>query len=441
LREDVMARKDIIMATQEDLKKLHVVRKAIEKSITQNEAAEILDLSDRQVRRIAARIQLEGDEGVIHKLRGKPSNRVLPVRQRVLRLFKTKYPDFGPTLASEKLFERDKIKVNDETLRLWLLKEGVPYKKRKKRPHRQWRERRHYFGEMIQMDGSDHDWLEGRGPRLIFMGYIDDATGTPFGRFYEYEGTIPAMDSFKRYIEKHGIPVSIYIDKHAAYKSKKKLSIEDELSNKDPLTQFTRAMGELGVEVIYANSPQAKGRIERLFNTFQDRLLKELRLEKARTISDANKVAERFLPNYAKRFSVKAFYSDDLHRPIPKGLDLDKILCIREEHPLRNDFTVVHDKKLYQIEDNIRAKKVLVEEKIDGSMLITYKDKPLKFKEITVHPKKEEPKKTYEFKIRKVYVPPKSHPWKRHFKVYPQYAHYSQKEKVAPKEKELLLTK
>lgn len=433
-----MAGKDVIMATQEELKKLHVVRKAMENSITQNEAAEILDLTDRQIRRIAARIQLEGDAGVIHKLRSKPSNRALPNKQRVLKIFKTKYPDFGPTLASEKLFERDKIEVNDETLRLWLIKEGIPYKKRKKRPHRQWRERRRYFGEMIQMDGSDHDWLEGRGPRLVFMGYIDDATGTPFGRFYEYEGTIPAMDSFKRYIEKYGIPVSIYIDKHAAYKSKKKLTIEDELSNKDPLTQFTRALGELGVDVIYANSPQAKGRIERLFNTFQDRLLKELRLEKARTKDEANRVAERFLPKYAKRFSVKALYSDNLHRPIPKGLSLDKILCKREEHPLRNDFTVAHDKKLYQIEDDTRAKKVAVEERVDGSLLITYKDKPLKFKQITFCPKKEEPKKTYEFKIRKVYVPPVTHPWKRH---YPQYAHYSQREKGIQKEKELLLTK
>lgn len=435
-----MAGKDVIVATQEELKKLHVVRKAMENNITQDEAAEILGLTGRQVRRIAARIQLEGDAGVIHRLRGRPSNRALPDKGKVLRLFKAKYPDFGPTLASEKLFERDKVKVNDETLRLWLVKEGIPYKKRKKRPHRQWRERKRYFGEMVQMDGSDHDWLEGRGPRLIFMGYIDDATGTPFGRFYEYEGTIPAMDSLKRYIGKYGIPVSIYIDKHAAYKSKKKLAIEDELENKDPLTQFTRALGELGVEVIYANSPQAKGRIERLFKTFQDRLLKELRLEKARTIDQANKVAERFLPKYAKRFSVKALYIDDLHRPIPKGLNLDKILCTREEHPLRNDFTVAHDKRLYQIEEDTRAKKVVVEKKINGSMRITYKDKPLKFKEITSRPKKEEPKKTYEFKIRKVYVPPLTHPWRR-FKVSPQYQQYQQREKVAPKEKGLLLTK
>ena len=273
------------------------------------------------------------------------------------------------------------------------------------------------------------------------MGYIDDATGNPFGRFYEYEGTIPAMDSFKRYIERYGIPTSVYIDKHAAYKSKKKLSIEDELSNKDPLTQFARALEELGVEVIFANSPQAKGRIERLFKTFQDRLLKELRLEKAKTIDDANKVAERFVPNYAKRFRVKASRIGDLHRPIPKGVDLDRILCIKEEHVLRNDFTVAYDKKLYQIENNIRAKKVMVEEKIDGSIIMRYKDTILRFKEIASRPEKEEPKKTYEFKIRKVYIPPKAHPWKRYFKTNTQYSQYQQREKVVPKEKELLLTK
>ena len=439
-----MAGEDIIMMKQEDLRRLHVIRKAMDRTITQKDAAEIIGIGLRQAQRVVRQVRIEGDKGIIHKSRHASSNRAIPckIKNKALKLFKTKYPDFGPTLASEKLFERDKIKVNDETLRLWLINEGIPYKRRKKRPHREWRERKHYFGEMIQMDGSDHDWLEGRGAKLIFMGYTDDATGMPFGRFYEYEGTIPAMDSFKHYIKKYGIPNSIYIDKHAAYKSKKKLSIEDELSNKDPLTQFTRAMKELGVEVIHAHSPQAKGRIERLFRTFQDRLIKELRLEKANTIDEANKVTERFLPNYAKRFSVKAFKADDLHRPIPKGIDLNKILCVKEEHVLRNDFTVVHDKKLYQIEDNVKAKKVTVEERIDGSMAIMYKDKALKFKEITARPEKVEPKKKYEFKLKKVFIPPKDHPWRK-FKIrsYPQKYTYSQKEKVAQKEKGLLLIK
>ncbi|HDZ77535.1 MAG TPA: hypothetical protein ENH41_05585 [Candidatus Omnitrophica bacterium] len=206
------------------------------------------------------------------------------------------------------------------------------------------------------------------------------------------------------------------------------------------MTQFTRAMEELGVEVIYANSPQAKGRIERLFNTFQDRLIKELRLEKANTIVEANKVTARFLPKYAKRFSVKASSDGDLHRFIPKGVDLDSILCIKEEHALRNDFTVIHDKKLYQIEDNIRAKKVVVEEKVNGSMIIIYKGRTLKFKEITARPKKAEIKKKYEFKLKKSFIPPKDHPWRK-FKIksYPQNYVYSQKEKSNKKEKELLL--
>ncbi|MBU1887793.1 MAG: ISNCY family transposase [Candidatus Omnitrophica bacterium] len=436
-----MAGKDIIMATQEELRVLHVIRKAIDKVITQKEASDTIDLSERQIRRKVKRIREEGDKGIIHRLRIRPSNRATldKIKNKVLTLFKDKYPDFGPTLASEKLFERDKIKVNNETLRLWLIERNIPYKKRKKRPHRQWRQRKSRYGQMVQMDGSHHDWLEGRGPYCVFMGYIDDATGKPFGRFYEYEGTIPAMDSFKRYIKKHGIPLSVYLDKHTTYKSTGKPSIEDELNNITPLSQFERALKELGVEVIHANSPQAKGRVERLFGTFQDRLIKELRLEGAKTIDEADKVLELFLPSYAKRFCVKALYSDDLHRAIPKGIDLDRILCVKTERALRNDFTVAHNKKLYQILDNVRAKKVSIEERIDGSMIIRYKDSELKYKKITNRPKKEEPKKTYEFKLKKAYVPPEDHPW-RQFKINPQYSHYEQKEKVAQKEKELLLT-
>ena len=436
-----MAGKDIIMATQEELKALHVIRKAIDKVITQKEAAETVDLSERQIQRKIKRIREEGDKGIIHRSRGRHSNRTMPdkIKNKILTLFKNKYPDFGPTLASEKLFERDKIKINHETLRLWLIEEGISYKKRKKRPHRQWRERKHYFGQMVQMDGSDHDWLEGRGSKMVFMGYIDDATGKPFGRFYEYEGTIPAMDSFKHYIKKHGIPLSVYLDKHTTYKSTGKPSIEDELNNIIPLSQFERALKELGVKVIHANSPQAKGRIERLFNTFQDRLVKELRLEGAGTINEANKVLERFLPKYAKKFCVRALYSKDLHRPIPKGIDLNRILCIKTKRTLRNDWTVAHNGKLYQVLDNIRAEKVMVEDKINASMIIRHKDAVLKFKEITVRPKKEKSKKTYEFKPKKIYTPFEDHPWRRPFKINSHINSYSQKEKSSKKEKELLL--
>ena len=424
-----MAGKDIIAMTQGELKRLHVIHKALDKSITQAEAAGIIDVCLRQVQRIVRTVRAEGDEGIIHKSRGRISNRALPkkIKDKALRLYKEKYNDFGPTLATEKLFEIDKIRINDETLRLWLTEEGIPYKKRKKRPHRHWRQRKQCFGEMVQIDGSEHDWFEGRGSKCVFMGYIDDATGRPFGRFYPYEGTFPAMDSFRRYIKKYGIPASVYLDKHTTYKSTKKPSIEDELNNVEPLSQFGRALEELGVNVIYANSPQAKGRIERLFSTFQDRLIKEMRLKGIKKIEEANKFLISYLPVYGRRFSVKPANDTDLHRPILKGLSPDKIFCVKTRRILRNDFTVAHNRKLYQVEDNLSAKDVVVEEKIDGSMLITSKDTNLKFKEITTRPRRE-PKKPDMYTPKKTYIPPKDHSW-RNFRL-PGSVNFKEKEEV-----------
>jgi transposase len=433
-----MAGRGIIMATQEELKRLHVVRKAIDKTITQVEAAGDIDLSDRQVRRIVARVRLEGDKGIIHRSRGRPSNRALSdaVKDKALKLFKDKYHDFGPTLASEKLFERDKIKVNDETLRLWLIECGIPYRKRKKRPHRQWRERKECFGQMVQMDGSHHPWFETRGDKCVLMCYIDDATGRPFARFYTYEGTLPAMDSFKRYIKRHGIPISVYLDKHTTYKSNGKPSIEDELNDTAPLSQFERALKELSVDVIHANSPQAKGRVERIFNTFQDRLVKELRLEKISSIDEANAFLGQYLAGYARRFGKQPAKDEDLHRTCPKSVDLDRILCIRTERAIRNDFTVAHNKRLYQVLDNVRAEQVVIEEYVNGSMKIWHKDTSLRFKTISTKPKKEPVKKPYVFKARRVYTPQAyDHPW-----MIASRQQYQQREKVAQKEKELLLT-
>jgi len=408
-----MAGKDIIRMTQEELKRLHVIREALDKHITQAEAADIIGVCLRQAQRIARTVKDEGDKGVIHKSRGQSSNRALPVKikGKALKLYKEKYNDFGPTFASEKLFEIDKIRINDETLRLWLMQENIPYKKRKKRPHRQWRQRKACFGEMIQIDGSEHDWFEARGKKCVFMGYIDDATGRPFGRFYPYEGTFPAMDSFKRYIKKYGLPVSIYLDKHTTYKSTKRPSVEDELNNVEPLSQFGRAVTELGVNVIYASSAQAKGRIERLFNTFQDRLIKEMRLKGIKTIEEANKFLPQYLPIYTKRFAVKPANDTDIHRPIPESVNLDKILCVKTKRTLRNDFTVAHNSKLYQIKDNVGTKKVIVEERVNGVMFITYKDTNLRFREITTRPKKEQ-KKPGTHTPKKVYIPPKNHPWR-----------------------------
>ncbi|MDP2682057.1 MAG: ISNCY family transposase [Deltaproteobacteria bacterium] len=409
-----MAGKDILMVSQEERKRLHLIHKVIEGAIKQVEAAEVIHLSYRHTNRIVNKVRREGDKAIVHKSRGKPSNRRLPekVKNKIVKLYRDKYKGFGATLFSEKIFEEHRIKISDETLRIWLIESGDIKKTRKGRAHRKWRERKNHFGEMVQMDGSHHDWFEGRGDKSVLMGYIDDAAGEAFGRFYEYEGTIPAMDSFKRYTLKYGLPMSIYLDKHSTYKSTGKPTIEDELNNTGPLSQFERAMKELGVKVIHANSPQAKGRIERLFKTLQDRLVKEMRLLNIKTIEEANKFLQEYLLRYNKRFAVKPQRDENLHREIPEDLNMDKILRIKTERALRNDFTVGHNKKLYQIEDKTRAKKVTVEEKIDGTMAITYKGASLRFKEITQRPERQKEAFPVSHPKRK-YIPPMDHPWRR----------------------------
>lgn len=409
-----MAGKDIIMLTLQELKRLHIIRKTLNKELTQSEASKILSVSERQIRRIVSRVRKEGDRGVGHQSRGKPSGRKLPMklRNQVLSHYKSKYSDFGPTLAAEKFFEREKIKIHKETLRKWLIEAGYWGRKRKPRAHRQWRERKHHFGEMVQIDGSHHAWFEQRGPRCVLMGYIDDATGNTFGRFYPYEGTIPAMDSFKRYIKKQGVPVSIYLDKHSTYKSTAKESIENILSNTKPMSEFERAMKEFGVEVIHAHSPQAKGRIERLFRTLQDRLIKEMRLEKIATIEEANRFLARYLPRYNKKFAVRPVKEGNLHREIPPNTNLDRILCRKTQRVLRNDLTVEYGSKLYQIKDKVNAREIVIEERLNGSKIMTCNNRVLKFKEITFKVKKQQLSLCSVNKKRKRYIPPADHPWK-----------------------------
>ncbi len=411
-----MAGEDILMVRQKELKRLHVIQKVVERGVKQIEAAEILGLSSRQIRRIVKRVRLEGDKGIIHKSRGQPSKRRIPdtTRDKIIHLYRSQYGDFGPTLASEKIQERDHLAVSDETLRLWLIASGDWKKRRKTRAHRRWRERKGHRGEMVQMDGSHHDWFERRGPECVLMSYIDDATGKVFARFYDYEGTIPAMDSFKRYIQKHGLPVSVYLDRHTTYKSPAKASVEDILNEEVPLSEFERALNELEVQVIHALSPQAKGRIERLFRTLQDRLVKEMRLRGIRTIEEANDFLKQYLTIYNRRFSVPPRERDNLHRSLPKGFNLDAILCIKTGRTLRNDFTVAHNTKLYQIEDRTRASKIIVHDYINGSVRMSYRDRPLRFKEITSRPVK---KQAVMERIRKRSIPAANHPWRRRFKV------------------------
>lgn len=411
-----MAEKDSITMSQRELRRLHFVKNAIGKVITQAEAAEAIEISERQVRRIVRKVREGGETGIVHGSRGRPSNHATSskLKTKVLDLFKKQYPDFGPTLASEKLLERDKIAINDETLRLWLLEAKIPYKQRKKRPHREWRERKARLGEMVQTDGSHHDWFEGRGPKCVLMGYIDDATGKPWGRFEPYEGTLPAMRSLRGYIKRYGIPAALYLDKHMTYRSPKQQTIEDELAGKRAMSQFQRAAEELGINVIHANSPQAKGRVERLFRTFQDRLIKEMRLENICGIEEGNRFLARYLPIYYQRFGVVPSAAGDIHRPLPKGLGLVRILCIKTERVLRKDFTVAHEGKLYQVLDNIQAKKVMVEERMDETMVIRHREQTLKFKPILVRaPKLASKPRDYIFSVQKINVPSFTHPWRR----------------------------
>lgn len=441
-----MAGKDIIIMSQKELGRLHIVHKVLAKELKQVEVVDILGIGIRQVGRIVQRVREESDQGIIHKSRGRQSNRAIPkeVKDKIIKLCKDKYKGFGPTFAVEKLLELDEIKISDETLRQWLIKEGLWERSRKGRKHRRWRERKSCFGQMSQADGSHHDWFEGRGAKCVLILYIDDATSTVYARLYKYEGTFPAMDSFKRYIKKYGLPQSIYVDKHSTYKSWAKLSIEDELNNRKPLSQFGRALEELGVRVIHAHSPQAKGRVERSFKTFQDRLVKEMRLRNISSIEEANEFLKYYLPIFNQRFSVEAAKKTDLHRPLPENINLNTILCIKTKRALRNDFTIAHHKTLYQIEEHVNTKQVIVEERINGRMFITYKGRNLKYKEIKQRPVKEKTKEPYKLKAKKSWTPPMDHPWRKpiHNKRMVMINDInSQKEKTNQKGKELSLTK
>ncbi|MGH7410611.1 MAG: ISNCY family transposase, partial [Candidatus Methylomirabilis sp.] len=364
--------------------------------------------------RLIQRVRREGDRGIAHRGRGKPSNRRIAegVKAKVLQLYEKRYGDFGPTLAAEKLAERHGIAISDETVRLWLRERGIDHFKRRKRPHRAWRARKAHVGELIQLDGSHHDWLEGRGPHGVLMAYIDDASSRVFARFYEYEGTIPAMDSFGRYVTRYGIPLAVYADKHTTYRSPVEPTMEEQLTGAAPTSQFGRALGELGVELIPAHSPQAKGRIERLFGTFQDRLIKEMRLAGISTLEEANRFVEAYLPIYNQRFGVKPVQPADLHRPLWAGCALDGILCVKTPRVLRNDFTVAYEGALYQIEENLRAKRVMVEERVDGSKWITYHGRTLRYHAIAARPvRSTETKEVHQLQRR--VKPTSDHPWRK----------------------------
>ena len=383
-----MVREDRVMLSGKELRRVHVIRQVVEKTLTQVEAGTLLRLTDRQIRRLVWRVRQEGERGLVHRGRDRPSNRRIPEARKttILRLYERYYGDFGPTLAAEKLAERHGLTVSEETLRRWLLAQGVTHFRRRKRPHRAWRARKAHVGELVQLDGSHHDWFEGRGPRCVLMAYIDDASSRVYARFYDHEGTIPAMDSFQRYVRRYGLPLALYADKHTTYQSPAEPTVAEQLAGTKPQSQFARALHELGVELIAAHSPQAKGRVERLFGTFQDRLVKELRLAGIATLAAANRFLKAYLPVYNRRFAVPPAQPANLHRPMPSPRVLDGSLCLKTTRCLRKDFTIVHQGQLYQIHDTVRATHVQVDVQRDGTLRLTHQGRPLSFHAIVARP-------------------------------------------------------
>lgn len=416
-------RKDIIAMSKKELRRLPVLHKVMEKRLTQVKAAEMLDLCDRQIRRIISKIKAGGDPAIVHGNRGKESPFKLPNDRvdKILGIIEKRYYDFGPTFAAEKLLECEKIEISKEKLRQLMIAHGTDYPRRKKKGSiHQWRERKQCRGEMIQMDGSDHDWLEGRGPRLVFMGYIDDASNTVFGHFYGYEGTFPAMDSLKRYMSIYGIPFSFYVDRHSTYKTTRQPNLDEDLKGEFAKTQFARLLKELDVKVIFARSPQAKGRIERSFETLQDRMVKELRLAGVSSLEQANTFLDEYLPKYNARFAIKPLRKTNLHRAVPKTLNLDEIFCIKEYRTIGNGFTCQWRNRLFLVRNpsvTMKKQRVCIMEHFDGKLTLKIKDKYLSFVEVTRQDIQaiDRDSKAMQKLIKKervYYKPPKNHPWR-----------------------------
>jgi hypothetical protein len=334
-------------------RKRSVVFSRVERGeLSLRKAAEVLEVCYRQAKRLWVKYQSQGDPGLVHGLRGRASNRqaAAGLRQQVLELYREKYSDYGPTLAAECLAAEDQVVVPVETLRGWLTQASLWQRRRKRKVHRRRRERREHYGELVQMDGSIHDWFEGRREWAVLMVMIDDATGTVDARFFENESWNSAAESFRGYTQRHGLPTALYVDRHGIYRAEREPTPEEILAGKEPQTQFGRAMAELGVQLIKARSPQAKGRVERMNGTLQDRLVKALRRAGINDLESANRfLVEAFLPEFNAKFSRAPTKEGDLHRVLPAAVDLLRVLSIQEERVVHNDWTVRWDNGILQL--------------------------------------------------------------------------------------------
>lgn len=375
----------------------HVIQNVLAKHLKQKHAARQLGLSTRQVRRLCRRARRDGKKGLIHGLRGKTSNHRLPEATvaRAVQLVKKNYPDFGPTFAQEKLLEVNRVTLSVSCLRNALIKDGH-WRTHKQHPfYRAWRERRPCVGELVQLDGSDHDWFEGRGPRCVLLPYVDDATSLVlYGQFIPVEDTLNLMVATRAYLQTCGRPLAFYVDRDSIYKINRQATVDEELQDTQPLTQFTRAMGELGIEVITANSPQAKGRVERGHGTHQDRLVKELRLAGISTTEKANLfLRDVYFPKHNTRFAVAPANPANVHRPLLKSHRLHEILSLRSPRVLARDFTLRYQHRTFQLlaDQPCRLRPgadIEVEMRIDGSTHLRFRECYLNFKPIPECPRR-----------------------------------------------------
>ncbi len=410
---------ETLTMSREERKRMTIMAGVKSKALTQVQAAQLMGLGYRQAKRVWRRYQAEGDAGLVHRLRGQAGLRRKPAAMRaqvLARQAEARYADFGPTLLAEEL-AKDGIVVDHDTVRRWLLAAGKLTVRRRKQVHREWRERKPCFGAMVQLDGSHHDWFEGRRDKCVLMVMVDDATNRMRARFSEEETTRASYDVFEGWGRKHRLPGSLYVDRDSIYRCEGAARITDQLAGKERQTQFGRAMAALGVELILANSPQAKGRVERMNGVLQDRLVKALRLAKINDLESANRfLEETYLREFNRRFARVAASPLDVHRSLPRNLA--EVLSWEAERVVQRDWTVACDGKWYQLDRqhealSLAGRTVVVRTLRDSRVQLVYRGQKLKWRELPARPVRL--KKTVPAKGRRRPTPAADHPWRRPF--------------------------
>jgi hypothetical protein len=406
-----------ILMSRSERKRLTVLAQVKRGELKLVTAGEVMGVTYRQAKRVWRRYRTEGDAGLVHRSRGRPSPRRTPpeIRRRVLARYGQRYGDFGPTLAAEYL-AGEGLAVDHETLRRWLIAEGTRKVRRRGQRHRAWRERKACFGMMVQLDGLDHDWFEGRRAKAVLMVMVDDATSQVWAQFFEAETTRASYDVFEGWVRRRGVPQSLYVDRDSIYRCEGVGSEAEQMAGQGPRTQFGRAMEQLGVELILANSPQAKGRVERTNGVLQDRLVKALRLEGISELGRANEyLVQTFLPALNRRFEREAASAADVHRGVPRNLD--EVLSWEEKRVVQRDWTVACEGRWHQVKRDHEAlslagKKVVVRTLRDGRVELVHRGKKLRWQALPERPQRHVVERKAQ-KPRAVVKPAAEHPWRQ----------------------------